>query len=291
MTSTHADGAWIFPWFVPCFDASTAEVFSYFWWQPAPDPEDFLQRFADRIAGRRAGPYLRKAWKYASQAVDYSPEIGPYFTGVYYLGPAHPMCADPTAELPDEFKMSGGASFVLPPTGHVPVFAKLYRKMADSLALSVKEINLADQVAPKPTRFAYDAEASTLRWFYHTFRSTANYYESCLLRDKLLAFAKEPEHSSGKVTEAKALYAQWRKVLLDEKANTLAALPVMAADMRLDFYYGFGGDAAAGQAHGADMIRKKLEILEAEIDEFLPSLAKRCGVVLGPLEAQHPRSY
>ena len=285
MTSSHADGAWVFPWFVPCFGASTAEVFSYFWWQPAPDPEEFLQRFADRIAGPKAGPHLRKAWHYASQAVDYSPEIGPYFTGVYYLGPAHPMCADPTAQLPDEFKMSGDASFVLPPTGDVPVFAKFYRKMADSLALSAKEISLADPVPPKSNRFAYDAEVSNLRWFYHTFRSTANYYESCLLRDRLLTLAKEKEQAPTKVTETKELLVRWRRILLDEKANAIEALPVMDADMRLDFYYGFGGGAAPGKFHGADMIRKKLEILEIEIDRFLPSLAKRCGVVLEPFEA------
>ena len=280
MTSCQADGAWVFPWFGPSFGASTAEVFSYFWWQPAPEPEEFLQRFAERIAGRKAGLHLRKAWRYASQAVDYSPEIGPYFAGVYYLGPAHPMCADPAAQLPDELKVS-----TLPPTGNVPVFARLYRKMADSLARSAEEINLADPVAPKPTRFAYAAEASNLRWFYHTFRSTANYYESCLLRDKLLALAKQPDPAPGKVAEAKELYAQWRKVLLDEKANAIEAVPVMAGDMRLDFYYGFGGGAAPVKFHGAEMIRKKLEILETEIDRFLPSLAKRCGFVPGAGEA------
>jgi hypothetical protein len=283
MTSSNADGAWVFPWFVPFFGASTAEAFSYFWWQPAPAPDEFLQRFADRIAGGRAGPHLRRAWQYASQAVDYSPEIGPYFTGVYYLGPAHPMCADPAAQLPDEFKMSS-----LPPTGDVPVFARLYRKMADLLALSVKEINLADPLAAKTNRFAYDAEASNLRWFYHTFRSTANYYESCLLRDKLIALAKEQEHTPTKVTEARALLARWRGVLLDEKANSSEALPVMVADMRLDFYYGFGGGAAPGQARGSAMIRKKLEILETEINLFLPALAKRCGVELEPFEADKP---
>jgi hypothetical protein len=62
----------------------------------------------------------------------------------------------------------------------------------------------------------------------------------------------------------------------------------MAADMRLDFYYGFAGRVAPGQAHGADMIRKKLELLETEINEFLPALAKRCGVVPEPSEAQKP---
>ncbi|MEI2727212.1 MAG: hypothetical protein V9H26_28055 [Verrucomicrobiota bacterium] len=146
MTSCDADGAWVFPWFVPFLGASTADAFSYFWWQPAPDPEHLLRQFADRIAGRKAGPHLKKAWHYASQAMDYSPELGPYFSGVYYLGPAHPMCADPTAPLPDEFKMLGGASFVLPPTGDVPVFVRLYRKMSDALTLSAQEINLANAV-------------------------------------------------------------------------------------------------------------------------------------------------
>jgi hypothetical protein len=51
----------------------------------------------------------------------------------------------------------------------------------------------------------------------------------------------------------------------------------MAADMRLDFNYGFGGGAAPGQAHGSDMIGKKLKMLETEIQQVLPALAKRCG--------------
>ncbi len=282
MTASDIDGAWVFPWFVPCWGASTAEVFSYFWWQPAPDAEQFLQRFADRIAGRKAGPHLRKAWQYASQAIDDSPEIGPYFTGVCYLGPAHPMCVDPTAPIPDEFTMSGGASFVLPPTGDVPTFARFYRRMADSLAMAVAEINLADPLAPTTDRVAYDAEASTLRWFYHTCRSTANYYESCLLRDKLLALANAPDQIAGDVAEARSLYARWQQVLLDEQENARAAMPVMAADVRLDFYYGFAGQVAPGKAHGLDMIRKKLEILATEINQFLPSLANRCGLAVAP---------
>ncbi|MCX6930741.1 MAG: hypothetical protein NT154_47195, partial [Verrucomicrobia bacterium] len=153
--------------------------------------------------------------------------------------------------------------------------------MADSLALAARETNLADQAAPKTNRLAFDAETSNLRWFYHTFRTTANYYESCLLRDKLLALEKTKEQSPRKVTEAKQLYAQWRKVLLDERTNAIAAIPVMTSDMRLDFYYGFGGSVAPGKVHGADMIRKKIEILETEIDQVLPLLAKRCGFVPG----------
>ncbi len=282
MASSGADGAWIFPWFIPCLGSSTSEVFSYFWWDPAPDAEVFLELFAGRIAGPEAGPHLRNAWRHASQAMDYSPEIGPYFTGVCFLGPAHPMCADPSAKLPDEFATLGGASFAGPPTGNVPVFAKLYRKMADSLAMARREVDLAEPLVPQANRLAFNAEASSLRWFHHTMRSTANYYESCLLRDRLLALAKEREATKDPLSPASAAECceainRWKNVLLDERENSAAALPVMAADIRLDFYYGYAGWAAPGRFHGADMIRKKLEILDAEIRDFLPSVAKRCG--------------
>jgi hypothetical protein len=92
--------------------------------------------------------------------------------------------------------------------------------------------------------------------------------------------AKASDPSTERVAEAKRLYAQWRKVLVDERENARESLPVMEADMRLDFYYGFGGGAAPGQAHGTDMIRKKLEILKTELDQFLPSVARRCGFEL-----------
>ena len=59
-------------------------------------------------------------------------------------------------------------------------------------------------------------------------------------------------------------------MLLDEKANAAEALPVMEKDMRLDFYY--GGDHTF--SHGSEMIRAKLEILDKEIGEFLPLLAR-----------------
>ncbi len=76
------------------------------------------------------------------------------------------------------------------------------------------------------------------------------------------------------VTEARRTYDRWREVLLDEQANATEALPVMEADVRLDFYY--GGDHTF--AHGADMIRAKLELIEQEITEFLPALARKCGL-------------
>ena len=70
------------------------------------------------------------------------------------------------------------------------------------------------------------------------------------------------------------MFDRWRTVLLDEKANTQEALPLAEADMRLDCYYGI--DHAF--PHVTDMIRAKLEVLNREIDDTLPQLARRCGL-------------
>ena len=278
MAASGGDGAWVFPWFIPCLGASSCEVFNHFWWTPTLDAEVFLERYADRLAGPKAGPHLRRAWRHVSQAIDHSPEIGPYFVGVYFLGPAHPMCADPNARLPEVFSSLAGSSFVAAPTGNVPAYAKFYRRMADCAALAVRELDQADQLVRNTNRLAYDAEVSNLRWFCHTFRSTANYYESCVIRDRLLALARQKKKSPQSIDEAKTLFERWRKLLVDERENATAALPIMAADMRLDFYYGFAGYACPAKAHGVDMIRRKIEILDGEIGHYLPALAAGCGL-------------
>jgi hypothetical protein len=72
-------------------------------------------------------------------------------------------------------------------------------------------------------------------------------------------------------TSAARKLAEWRAVLKDERENTRAALPVLEADMRLDPYY--GGDHSF--SHGAAMIAAKLELLDQELNEYLPSLSAR----------------
>jgi hypothetical protein len=47
------------------------------------------------------------------------------------------------------------------------------------------------------------------------------------------------------------------------------ALPVMAGDMRLDFY--FGGDHSF--SHGVDVLGAKLKLIDNELNDFLPKLA------------------
>lgn len=60
----------------------------------------------------------------------------------------------------------------------------------------------------------------------------------------------------------------WQQVLLDERENCEAALPLIEADMRLDPYCGIDHSFP----HGADRIRKKLAVLQNEIEGYSPWL-------------------
>ena len=146
--------AWVFPYFRPNYGSSAAEVFKHSWWEPTEPTEQVLGNLANRGAGSGAGPHLRAAWKYASEAVEWSPEQPAYYTGPYYLGPAHPMCVSPAEKLPDvfygQFLFMAEATdaeglklrpiFVTSPSGNVPVFGRFYRKMAERSCASGRGI-------------------------------------------------------------------------------------------------------------------------------------------------------
>ena len=59
------------------------------------------------------------------------------------------------------------------------------------------------------------------------------------------------------MAEAAPLLERWREVLMDERENTRAALPIMEADVRLDPQYGFDHCFSPGAA----MLRAKLALL------------------------------
>ena len=288
LVSCQASGVWVFPYFRPYLGSSAGEVFKFFWWEPVPEKEDVLLDMARRIAGDGAGPHLRAAWKHASDAVDWSPEQPAYYTGPYYSGPAHPMCVSPAAKLPEVFfgqflfmgEMVDAEGlrlrpiYVSSPTGDVPVFGRFYRQMESCLRKAVDELEAAKPLVPEYHRLTFEAECSPIRWFYHTARTQANFYESCQLRDALLAFAEQRERLPEAIEKHRRMLDRWKHVLLDEKANTETALPLVERDMRLDCHYGF--DHAF--PHAADMIRAKLRLLEEEIGKTLPALAHQCGL-------------
>jgi len=275
LASCGADGAWVFPAFRPNYGSSAAEVCRLAWWDPAPRRDDALPSLARRIGGTRGGPHLRRAWQFVSQAIGLMPEIPPYYRGPYYLGPAHPMCANPAAALPRVFYglflfeaestdadgLRLQPTFITQPGNRSPAFADAYRRMEELLKSAVAEIDAAEPLVEQRHRRMFQSECSPIRWLYHTVRTEANFYESCQLRDRL----------SGGEDRAQAPrdYRRWLAVLKDEKANAEAALPVMEADVRLDMYY--GGDHTF--SHGADMIRSKIQLIEQEINAYLPSLA------------------
>lgn len=286
IAQSGASGAWMFPAFKPMYGSSVAEVAKFGMWDPAPDTEEILNKLASRIAGDAAGPKLREAWKYVSEAIPFSPELPSYYTGPYYLGPGQPMCANPTAPLPGVFfgrylfqgeitdaeGLKRRPIYDTSPTGAVAIFGRMYRKMEDKLSNAVACVNAAASQIPARQTNLFASETSPIRWFYHTARTEANFYESCQLRDRLLALAKQSSRTENERIEATRLLTRWREVLENEKQNTEQALPVMAGDMRLDFYYG----SDHSFSHGVDVLKAKLKLIESEISEFLPEVATRC---------------
>ena len=305
LAACGADGAWVFPAFRPCYGTSAAEVAKHAWWSPSPDRDELLRRLAARIAGPEAAGHLRAAWRAVSEAIGFSPVLPPYYTGPHYLGAAHPMCANPQAEVPAVFHgryffmaeatdadgLALRPTYVRTPPGDPVVFGRFYRKMEELLAQAVAELDKAAPAVPQRCRLTFEAEVSPTRWFYHTVRTQANFCESCRLRDRLLALAeragqaaagREPTLSAAERAEAQALYERWQEVLRDERRNAIAALAVMEADVRLDFRY--GGDHSF--SHGSDMIREKIRLLDEEIGRFLPQVAAACDLPATASQAQ-----
>ncbi len=279
LVSCGADGAWVFPAFRPLYGTSAAELNKHFWWQPVPDKEELLNRFAARIAGEQAAKHVRAAWRHTSDAIQFSPELPSYYIGPYYLGPAQPMIADPNAKVPDEFfgkllfyseltDEEGLRDRPVFETASKPHFIAPYRHMRERLEKAAAEMDAAEPLVAERHRLMFNSEASAVRWFYRTARAAANFYESARLRDELLAMADRPDGAS--VANARKLFSQWEAVLRDEKENAVAALPVAQADVRLDFYY--GGDHTL--KHTVDMLRAKTKLIDSEINDLLPRLQR-----------------
>ena len=276
MAASGADGAWVFPWFQACYGTTSAEVYKYAWWNPIEGKDTTLAKLARRIAGPAAAEDLRQAWGFVSQAITNSPELPPYFCGAYYLGPAHPICADATAELPKIFQAKGrfGSHVLTGPTCTPLQGGRCYRRMEQALLKAVEKIAAAEPLVPERCATTFQAEALPTRWFYHIARTHANFYESCQLRDFLTEFATRNSPSAADISEAQSRYDRWRAVLTDERANTLAAIPVVEKDPRLDVRNGWG----VVLAPAPEMMRAKLALLDHELNDYLPAVATRCGL-------------
>ncbi|HEY3395627.1 MAG TPA: hypothetical protein VGK58_23195 [Lacipirellulaceae bacterium] len=285
LASCGADGAWVFPAFRPFYGTSTAEINKFLWWSPVPDREELLHAFAQRLAGKQSGDALRQAWKHVSDTIPFSPELPPYYTGPYYLGPMHPMCANKNAALPvvfygrflfraeimDSEGLKKEPTFLIAPRGDAKILGESYREMERHLQQAATKIREASPNVDDRHHLTFDAEAVPVLWFYHTARTHANFYESCQLRDAVAALTAKPAHWPEEIENARALIARWKRVLEDERQNTTDALPLIRRDMRLDPYY--GGDHTF--SHGEEMMGAKFELLEEELSSYLPSLEAR----------------
>lgn len=278
LASCGADGAWVIAWFIPNLGNTSAEVYKYAWWNPAPKRDALLEKLAWRITGSKsAAGHLRRAWGHVSEAMEWSPELPPYFSGPYYLGPTHPMCADPDAKLlpPFEAKSEFAAHILTEARGNVEVFGRYYRHMEAAMLKAVKELDAAAPDVEERCLPVFQGEELPARWLYHTARTHANFYESCLIRDSLRAITDGDAMSPEERAAAQARYDRWRAVLQDERQNTADARAVVAQDPRIDVNNTSSG---AALEPAADMLNAKLDLLDHELNVYLPSVAVRLGL-------------
>ena len=276
LAASGANGAWVLAWFRPNQGTTSRKYTSMPGGTRRLTVKPFLQdsRNASRVP-KGAAP-LRRAWGHVSEAISWSPELPPYFLGPYYLGPVHPMVADPDGEIPACFRAKSEFAnhFLTEPRGDLEVFGRYYRNMERALSDAVKEMDYAATHVPQRCRAVFDAEDLPTRWFYHTARTHANFYESCMLRNALMAFPDSNSKTPQETVEAQKKYERWRAVLEDERENTKAALSIVEKDSRLDLHT--TRDGAALEA-AEDLMRQKLALLEQEIKAFLPSIAEKSG--------------
>ena len=251
---------------------------------------ELLEKLAARAAGFKAGPQLREAWRNVSEAIGWTPDIPTYYKGPLYIGPAQPMIADKSVKVPELFdgyylflaekKLSDGligrpTYFVDAHGGkQVEAFNKSYAKMETYLKKANEALDKASPLVPSQNRVLFESQAHPIRWLYHSVRTQLNFNQSCLIRDELIPLSEKVTLTPEEKLRATELYTQWEAILKDELVNTRLAAPVARADVRLDFYY--RGDHMFN--HLWDMVDAKIELLEQEIEVFLPSVAARCGI-------------
>jgi hypothetical protein len=283
LAGSGADGVYLWK-MGPYFGGFSAEVYKHFLWEPAPAEGELLDRLAARVAGHTAAPHLREAWRAVSEAIEWTPEIPSYYKGALYIGPAQPMIANKAAAVPEvlngyylflaEATLGRGLEdhptyFTDAPGGTKAAdFLKCYETMLTHMEKAVAAIEIAAPLVPPQNRMLFDSQAWPTRWFYHSVRTQVNFCRSCLLRDEVLPLTAKRELSPEERAHARTLLQQWRTVLTDELANTRAAAPIPRADVRLDCY--FRGDHMFN--HLWDMIAAKEQLLQAELDTFLPGL-------------------
>lgn len=310
VAASGADGILALPYFEPFYASLGAEMHKFAWWAPTASLPAIESSFARRVAGAGAGD-LVKAWDLVSQATALSPQIPRYFSGPLFLGPAHPLMLDTNVALPRVFlgpmlseaevgvakaltpvsavertpqfrpvvdvTEDGAFRLVSTPRNTVARFAERYRAMRRLLDESIPLFEAALSKSPPAGRIALESELSVARWFAHTIRTTANFYQAGELRQCVLAAAPPAG------TTREECYRRIVAIVADEEGNTRAALKVLEHDMRLDVYY----QPFTAFAHSRDMIAAKLLLLRHDREVYLPELRRRLSAAPSDAPQRH----
>ena len=127
----------------------------------------------------------------------------------------------------------------------VPLTEAYYRVAEGYLERAVNALDRAEPMVANRCQTVYEAETLPIRWFYHTVKTCGNVYECFRLRNKA----------------DKASLLRLENLLVEEKENTLQAMPIAQKDPRIDTLH--RGDHSFHSLRA--MMQAKIQLLNMQI--------------------------
>lgn len=259
----------------------TDEIINHYAWAPRPEIGELLRTIAERDFGKRAAERVLGAWRDFSEAFGRFPYSGgitgfPYFRGPFYLGPAHPLVFDLTvaSRLDDAFyrsdpsldEMGAGTGSVDPRFFVDLTWTQPFgpRKIRTSLSRMEQQWRRGLRQLAKATPLAHGAQRSRLKFecdlgmiIHCTFCTALNLLDFQLARNKVTALPCTLNQLKRTCQDALAIVRR-------ERVNARLALEISTRNPCI----GFG--STYGRGFSADLIRKKIEHCDWQIEHGIP---------------------
>ena len=269
------------------------------------DLDTVLTALAERDFGRRAAPYVRRAWKRFSEGLRHHPQLD-YYTGSYFVGVGQPLILDPAKAsieagldpvffgvfywmwgdtgIDDEaaFEQKRPLFFARPAfralarrgprNGHDVALEEL-QTMARLWERGAAELDRARPHVPEACRERFEQEC-VLGWHMTlTWRSAANVEEFLRLRDTILEFSGQHWVRAGHYRENMRDLARMAELARAELELARRDLELVAQTDFLDL----GLRLDMGTASSGRILRAKIRQVEQLLDVELPAWRRRLG--------------
>lgn len=214
-------------WTLGGYPSPNLEIAHKFSRQPDARPEDVLNSLATERYGKKAAPYIRKAWTAFSIAFAQFPyHIGVVYKGPQQLGPANLLYSQPTGYASSmvgfPYDDLDGWRGIYPPE----VFVSQFEKVADGWKVGMDYFERAIELPD--ARVVAEADFGIAKAVYLHYASVANQGRFIMKRDSLLS-----EDISGE--RRKELHNEINAILDSEIGLARELFKVSRRDSRIGF--------------------------------------------------------